>query len=54
MLNKLKYLYLKLVINILRSLMINIGRSKGLTHPKTVRYSQSLDIVLNKYSRLKT
>lgn len=36
----------------LQNRMIDIGLSKGLTHPDTVRCSQELDIVLNHFQRL--
>ncbi|MDN4495615.1 aspartyl-phosphate phosphatase Spo0E family protein [Ureibacillus aquaedulcis] len=36
----------------LQSRMIDIGLSKGLTHPETVKCSQELDIVLNHFQKL--
>ncbi|RID87073.1 aspartyl-phosphate phosphatase Spo0E family protein [Peribacillus asahii] len=38
----------------LRTHMITIGISKGLTHPDTIKYSQELDILLNKYQKIKS
>lgn len=35
----------------LRVQMITLGQSKGLTHPKTVKYSQQLDQHLNTYQQ---
>lgn len=36
----------------LQNRMINIGLSKGLTHPDTVKCSQELDIVLNHFQQM--
>lgn len=33
--------------------MINIGLTKGLAHPDTVKVSQELDTLLNKYMEVK-
>ncbi|MGJ9385593.1 aspartyl-phosphate phosphatase Spo0E family protein [Salipaludibacillus sp. CF4.18] len=32
--------------------MIFNGRSKGLTHPATIKDSQKLDVLLNRYYRI--
>lgn len=40
---------LKIVIDLLKVCMIHIGNSKGFNHPLTVRCSQILDGVLNRY-----
>ena len=52
-LDRIKFLYLKILIHFLRSRMIKTGKSKGLSHPKTIMYSQYLDMVLNKYTHHK-
>ncbi|WP_186577967.1 aspartyl-phosphate phosphatase Spo0E family protein [Aquibacillus kalidii] len=44
---------LKLKINILRKIMIHTGKVKGLTHPDTIKHSQTLDLVLNRYDSVK-
>ncbi|MFC7686483.1 Spo0E family sporulation regulatory protein-aspartic acid phosphatase [Ureibacillus sp. GCM10028918] len=36
----------------LQNRMIDIGLSKGLTHPDTVKCSQELDIVLNHFQQI--
>lgn len=36
-------------IKSLRILMVYNGQSKGLTHPDTIKYSQELDLHLNRY-----
>ncbi|MDI7741137.1 aspartyl-phosphate phosphatase Spo0E family protein [Lysinibacillus fusiformis] len=36
----------------LQNRMIDIGLSKGLTHPDTVKCSQELDVVLNHFQQL--
>ncbi len=36
----------------LQSRMIDIGLSKGLTHPDTVKCSQELDVVLNHFQQM--
>lgn len=36
----------------LQNRMIDIGLSKGLTHPDTVKCSQELDMVLNHFQQL--
>ncbi len=38
-----------LLINQLRSNMIEIGLSKGLNHPETIACSQKLDELINQY-----
>ncbi|WP_430786656.1 Spo0E family sporulation regulatory protein-aspartic acid phosphatase [Virgibacillus flavescens] len=40
---------LKIVIDLLKICMIRIGNNKGFSHPLTVRCSQVLDTVLNRY-----
>ncbi|MGG0855286.1 Spo0E family sporulation regulatory protein-aspartic acid phosphatase [Metabacillus fastidiosus] len=40
-------------IQSLRSRMIATGIQKGLNHPDSIKYSQQLDVLLNKYQRLK-
>lgn len=39
-------------INLLRYQMITTGMIKGLNHPDTVKYSQKLDLFLNKYNNV--
>ena len=39
-------------IQALQNRMINIGLSKGLTHPDTVKCSQELDVVLNTFQQI--
>ncbi|WP_018922705.1 aspartyl-phosphate phosphatase Spo0E family protein [Salsuginibacillus kocurii] len=41
-------------INLLRIRMIYTGKSKGLTHPDTIKYSQQLDGYLNQYHGLQS
>ncbi|MED4402477.1 aspartyl-phosphate phosphatase Spo0E family protein [Metabacillus fastidiosus] len=41
-------------IQSLRSRMITTGMQKGLNHPDSIKYSQQLDVLLNKYQRLKS
>ncbi|HWL11615.1 MAG TPA: aspartyl-phosphate phosphatase Spo0E family protein [Ureibacillus sp.] len=36
----------------LQTRMIDIGLSKGLTHPETVKCSQELDLVLNQFQSM--
>lgn len=36
----------------LQNRMIDIGLSKGLTHPDTVKCSQELDVVLNHFQQM--
>ncbi|MGJ9386112.1 aspartyl-phosphate phosphatase Spo0E family protein [Salipaludibacillus sp. CF4.18] len=48
-LDKLEY-----KIKLLRSLMINTGHLRGLTHPHTIKNSQKLDIYLNKYGKIRS
>ncbi|MDQ0298484.1 hypothetical protein J2S78_000892 [Salibacterium salarium] len=36
----------------LRIRMVYNGQSKGLTHPDTIKYSQELDVYLNKIQSL--
>lgn len=36
----------------LKNRMIDIGLSKGLTHPDTVKCSQELDVVLNYFQQM--
>ena len=40
-------------IYIFRTRMIDTGKLKGLGHPDTIKCSQELDILLNKYQVLK-
>ncbi|MFJ8244483.1 Spo0E family sporulation regulatory protein-aspartic acid phosphatase [Peribacillus asahii] len=40
-------------IDVLRTHMIAIGKSKGLNHPNTIKFSQELDILLNVYQKNK-
>jgi stage 0 sporulation regulatory protein len=40
-------------IKMLRALMITTGKFKGLNHPETIKCSQELDMILNKYHHLK-
>ncbi|PYZ96401.1 sporulation protein Spo0E [Alteribacter lacisalsi] len=40
---------LLLEIETIRTLMMLSAKNKGLSHPQTVRYSQALDDLLNKY-----
>jgi len=40
-------------IDVLRSHMIAIGKSKGLNHPNTIKFSQELDSLLNVYQKNK-
>jgi hypothetical protein len=44
---------LKIKIELLRICMISTGMQLGLDHPKTLKYSQELDVVLNDYHRIK-
>ncbi|MFJ8266790.1 aspartyl-phosphate phosphatase Spo0E family protein [Peribacillus asahii] len=46
--------HLETSIVYLRTHMITIGISKGLTHPDTIKYSQELDSLLNEYHKMKT
>ncbi|HWL22409.1 MAG TPA: aspartyl-phosphate phosphatase Spo0E family protein [Ureibacillus sp.] len=46
--------HLETSICYLRDHMITIGISKGLAHPDTIKYSQELDILLNKYQKIKS
>ncbi|MFK2825524.1 aspartyl-phosphate phosphatase Spo0E family protein [Bacillus sp. B190/17] len=39
-------------INTVRHLMISAGLSKGLTNDETIKYSEELDILINKYQLL--
>ena len=39
-------------INILRIHMINTVMSKGITHPDSIKCSQELDVLLNKYQKI--
>lgn len=39
-------------IETLQNRMIDIGLSKGLTHPDTVKCSQELDVVLNYFQQI--
>ncbi|QCR34389.1 hypothetical protein C1N55_03130 [Lysinibacillus sp. SGAir0095] len=43
---------LKVEIEALQNRMIDIGLSKGLTHPDTVKCSQELDVVLNYFQQI--
>lgn len=40
-------------INLLRIHMISTGLSKGLNHPNTIKCSQELDDLLNKYQQIR-
>ena len=40
-------------IFILQTHMIALGKSKGLTNPETIKCSQDLDTLLNKYQKIK-
>ncbi|MFB5282562.1 Spo0E family sporulation regulatory protein-aspartic acid phosphatase [Peribacillus sp. Hz7] len=40
-------------IDVLRTHMIAIGKSKGLNHPNTIKFSQELDSLLNVYQKNK-
>lgn len=40
-------------MNALRIYLINIGKTKGLTHPDTIKISQELDLLINKYQHSK-
>ncbi|WHX98684.1 aspartyl-phosphate phosphatase Spo0E family protein [Neobacillus sp. DY30] len=40
-------------INSLRIYLVNIGKTKGLTHPDTIKISQELDLLINKYQHSK-
>ena len=40
-------------IAVLRTRMIDTVKVKGFTHPDTIRCSQELDCLLNKYQKLK-
>ncbi|HWK23638.1 MAG TPA: aspartyl-phosphate phosphatase Spo0E family protein [Ureibacillus sp.] len=42
------------IIACLQNRMINIGLSKGLTHPDTVKCSQELDSFLNHFHQIST
>ncbi|GGM34573.1 hypothetical protein GCM10011351_20720 [Paraliobacillus quinghaiensis] len=44
---------IKFKIKILRTIMIHKAKTKGITHPETVKSSQLLDSVLNRYQRIK-
>ncbi|WP_084822244.1 aspartyl-phosphate phosphatase Spo0E family protein [Bacillus sp. SA1-12] len=46
-------IFLEFEIFLLRYFMINTGKLKGLTHPQTIKFSQKLDNVLNKYQNIK-
>lgn len=46
--------HLETSICYLRTHMITIGISKGLTHSDTIKYSQKLDILLNEYQKIKS
>lgn len=39
-------------IDTLRTRMITVGILKGLIHPDTIKLSQELDILLNKYQKM--
>ena len=41
-------------IDFLRTRMIATGQLKGLTHPDTIKFSQELDVLLNKYQKIKS
>lgn len=43
---------IKFKISILRTIMIYKVKTKGITHPETVKSSQALDTVLNRYQRI--
>ncbi|MEC2073314.1 aspartyl-phosphate phosphatase Spo0E family protein [Alkalihalophilus marmarensis] len=38
----------------LRCEMIKSGLKNGLNHPDTIKYSQQLDMLLNRYNRMRT
>lgn len=44
---------IKFKIKILRTIMTYKVKTKGITHPETVKSSQVLDSVLNKYQRIR-
>jgi len=48
----LSVLDLENAIAILQNRMIDIGLTKGLTHPDTVKCSQELDVVLNHFQQI--
>jgi stage 0 sporulation regulatory protein len=40
-------------IDSLRIYLINMGKTKGLTHPDTIKISQELDLLINKCQHTK-
>nr|WP_226035272.1 aspartyl-phosphate phosphatase Spo0E family protein [Aquibacillus saliphilus] len=51
--NKIRSRYLELFIFLLKNQMVYIGKLKGLSHPDTVKCSQRLDYILNRYQYVK-
>ncbi|AZV41706.1 aspartyl-phosphate phosphatase Spo0E family protein [Peribacillus asahii] len=49
--NVLSLQELEYKIDVLRTHMIAIGKSKGLNHPNTIKFSQELDSLLNVYQK---
>lgn len=49
--NALSLQELKYRIDVLRTHMIAVGKSKGLNHPNTIKFSQELDVLLNVYQK---
>ncbi|WP_245980305.1 aspartyl-phosphate phosphatase Spo0E family protein [Peribacillus asahii] len=49
--NVLSLQELEYKIDVLRTLMIAVGKSKGLNHPSTIKFSQELDVLLNVYQK---
>ncbi|AZV43249.1 aspartyl-phosphate phosphatase Spo0E family protein [Peribacillus asahii] len=45
--------HLEDAIHCLRTHMITVGISKGFNHPDTIKYSQTLDVLLNRYQKTK-
>lgn len=48
-LNKLEY-----KIELSRNRMLYDGQAKGLSHPRTIKHSQKLDVQLNQYHRIRS
>lgn len=50
---ELSIYHLEAEISLLRMEMISTAKLKGLEHPDTIKCSQALDILLNRYQKIK-